>query len=89
MILVSVRDYDSADAGGIGLEIADVRQNHVDAVHILVREAHAAVNDDYIAAELKCSHVLSYLAKSAQRNDLQFRYHLFFNFSNLSRIYRG
>ena len=89
MILVSVRDYDSADAGGIGLEIADVRQNHVNAVHILVRKAHAAVNDDYIAAELKDSHVLSYLAKSAQRNDLQFRYHLFFNFSNLSRIYRG
>ena len=89
MILMSVRDYDSADAGGVGLEIADVRQNHVDAVHILVREAHAAVNDDNIAAELKGSHVLSYLAKSAQRNDLQFRYHLFFNFSNLSRIYRG
>ena len=72
VILMPVGDDDAPDFADVGLEIADVRNNHVDAVHILVRETHAAVHHDDVVAVLIGGHVLANLAKTAQRDNLQF-----------------
>ena len=60
----------------VGTQIADVRQNNVDAVHILVGKTHAAVHHNNVAAKLIGRHVLADLAKSSQGYNFQFRYHI-------------
>lgn len=77
MVLMPVREYHAADSVRVGSEIAYVGQDYVDAVHIFIREAHAAVNDDYIAAALERRHILADLAEAAQRDYFQFRYHIY------------
>ena len=70
MILMSVSDNYASDLLGICLEVGNVGDDDVDAVHILVREAEAAVYNDYICAEFDGSHVLADLTETAKRDDL-------------------
>ena len=42
-----------------------VGDDHVDAVHLAVREHQAAVHDDHIAAALIDGHVLAHFAQAA------------------------
>ena len=68
VVLVAVGEDDAPHAALVGLEIADIGEDAVDAVHILVREAHPAVDHDDIAAELIGGHVLADLAETAERD---------------------
>ena len=72
MVLVAVREDQPAYLLGIGLKVGDIRQDDVDTVHILIREAHAGINDDYIAAAFIGCHILAYFAQTAERDNFQF-----------------
>ena len=72
MVLMSMGQDDTAHALRIGLEVADIGKHDVDTVHILVRKAHAAVNDNDVASELIGRHILAYFAKPPKGNDFQF-----------------
>ena len=76
VVLVTVGDEQTPDAGAVFDEVAHVGDNEVDAVHIVPGEGHAAVHHDDLAAELIGGHVLSDLVEAAQRNDFQFFCHM-------------
>ena len=75
VVLVSVGDEDAPDLALVLDEIAHVGDDHVDAVHIVIREAHAAVHHDDVAAVLIDRQVLPDLIQSAQGNNFQFFCH--------------
>ena len=62
MVLVPVREDDGADAVGAVLEVAEVRQDEIDAEVLVAREGKPGVDDDDVLAELEDGHVLSHLA---------------------------
>ena len=64
MILVAVREDDGVDAAVA--EVADVRQDEVDAEVLVAREGEARVDDDDLVAVLVDGHVLADLAEAAQ-----------------------
>jgi hypothetical protein len=69
VVLVSVRQHDRADAPAH--EVADVRQEQIDAQMLVAREGKTRVHDQDLVAELVHGHVLSDLAEAAERNDPQ------------------
>ena len=75
VVLVSVRDDHAADAVFVGLQVADVRDDHVNAVEVLIRKAHAAVDKEHILAILVNGEVLADLTEPAERDDFQFGCH--------------
>ena len=75
MVLVSMGDKDTPDLALIFNKIADIGNDHVDTVHVIVREAHAAVHDNNVVAILVNSQVLTDLIETAQRNNFQFFSH--------------
>ena len=72
MVLVSVGDEQSPDAVLVLDEVRHIGDHQVNAVHILVGEAHAAVDDDDLAAVLIDGHVLADLVEAAKRDDFHF-----------------
>ena len=72
MVLVSVGDEQSPDAVLVLDEVRHIGDHQVNAVHILVGEAHAAVDDDDLAAVLIDGHVLADLVEPSQGDDLHF-----------------
>jgi len=72
MVLVAVREDKPAYLLGIGFKVGDIRKDDVDTVHVLIRKAHACVNDDYIAAAFIGCHILAYFAQTAERDNFQF-----------------
>ena len=48
----------------------EVRDDHVHAVHVAVREHKAAVHDDHVAVALVHGHVLAHFAQTTQRVDV-------------------
>ena len=54
-----------------------VRDDAVDAVHVVAGEGHAAVHHDDLAAVLIGGHVLADLVETAQGDDFQFFCHIF------------
>ena len=75
MVLMPVRDDHAADAVFVCLQIADVRDDHVDAIEVLIRKAHAAVDKEHVFAILIDGEVLADLTEPAERDDFQFRCH--------------
>ena len=75
VVLVAVGDEDAPDLALVLDEVAHIGDDHVDAVHVVVREAHAAVHHDDVVAVLIDGHVLADLVQAAQRNDFQFFCH--------------
>ena len=69
VVLVAVGDEDAPDLGLVFDQVAHVGDDHVDAVHIVVGETHAAVHDNDIVAELVYGHVLADLIQTAKRNN--------------------
>ena len=65
MILVAVGEKNSSDFLPILHQVADVRNDHVDAIHIVVREAHAAVHYDQVVAVLEHGHIFPDLVQTA------------------------
>ena len=69
MVFVPVREDDAAHTGGVVFQIGDVGQNDINAVHVFIREAHAAIHHDDVVAVLKCRHVFADLTETAERDD--------------------
>ena len=76
MVLVSVGDEDAPDAVLVFQQVGEVRDDHVDAVHIVVGEAHAGIHHDHVAAVFINGHVLADLVETAQGNNFQFFCHM-------------
>ena len=72
VVLVAVGQDQAPDLLRIGLQIGHVRQHDVHAVHVLIREAHAAVHNDNVAAEFIGGHIFPDFSQTAQGDDLQF-----------------
>ena len=75
VVLMSVGDKDAPNLLLVLNEIADIRDDYVDAVHIVVGKAHAAVHHHDVAAVLVNREVLADLVEAAKRNDFQFFSH--------------
>ena len=72
MVLVAVGDEKAADAVPVFYQIRHIGNHQVDAVHVPVGEAHAAVHHDDLAAVLIDGHVLADLVQTAKGNDFHF-----------------
>ena len=74
VVLVAVGDEEAAELLLVFRKIGDVRNDKVHAVHVVLGEAEAAVDDDHVLAVFQHGHVLADLIQTAERNDLQFFY---------------
>ena len=74
MVLVAVGDEDAADAVPVALQIRHVRDDQVNAQHVLLGEDGAAVHDENIVRIFDDVDVLADLLHAAQGNDLQFSF---------------
>ena len=70
VILVTVRQHDAFDTVAVFQQIRDVRNDEVDAEHVLRREHQSRVDDEDVAAEAQHRHVLADFPESAQGDDL-------------------
>ena len=75
VVLVPVGEEDAPDLVLVLDEIGEVGDDHVDAVHVVVGEAHAHVHHDDVPAVLVDGEVLADLVEAAQGNDFQFFCH--------------
>jgi hypothetical protein len=71
VVLVAVREDDTANKRAVLDEIADVGDDDVDAEELLFREHEARVDDHYVVTETESKAVHAELAQSAERDDLQ------------------
>jgi hypothetical protein len=69
MVLVRMRQHDRAYR--LVVEVAEVRQDHVDAEVLVARERHAGVDDDALVAQFEHRHVLAHLAEPAEGDHAQ------------------
>ena len=69
MVLMAVRDHDTAQLVAILLHIREIRQYKVDAEHIFIWKGHAAVDDEHIVHAFVNSDVLADLQQTTERND--------------------
>ena len=70
VVLVTVGDEQALDAVLVLHHKGKVRDHHVHAVHLAVREHQTAVHDNHIAVALVDGHVLADFAQTAQRVDM-------------------
>ena len=70
VVLVAVGDEQALDLILVLHHEGEVRDDHVHAVHVAVREDQTAVHDDHIAVALVNGHVLAHFAQAAQRVDV-------------------
>jgi hypothetical protein len=72
VVLVTVREDDAADLGAVLDEVGDIRDDDVDAEEFFFGEHEAGVNHDDVVAVVEREAVHAELAKSAERDYLQF-----------------
>ena len=77
VVLVSVRKEKSAYPVCVFLKIGGIRDNEIDAEHILVREPETAVYHDYIVFVFDDREVLSDLVETSEHHYLEFSELLF------------
>ncbi len=70
VVLVAVGDEQTLDFILVLHHKGEVRDDHIHAEHLAVREHQAAVHDDHIAVALVDGHVLADFAQTAQRVDM-------------------
>ena len=75
VVLVPVGKEDAPDAVLVFDEVGKVGDYHVDAVHIVIGEAHTHIHQDHVAAILIHRQVFPDLVESAQGHDFQFFSH--------------
>ena len=75
VVLVAVGDKQAADTLGIFHQIRHIRDDHVDAVHVVAGKGHAAVHHDDVAAVFVNGQVLADLIETAKGYDLDFFCH--------------
>ncbi len=78
VVLVAVGDEDAPDLALVLDQIAHIRDDHVDAVHIVIREPHSAVHDHDVVPVLVDGQVFPDFIQTAQRYDFQFFCHISF-----------
>ena len=76
MVFMPVRDDHAADTVFIRLQVADIRDDQIHTIEVLIRKAHAAVDKEHILAVLIDGEVLADLTKPAKRDDFQFGCHV-------------
>ena len=67
VVLVAVGDEEAAELLLVFRKIGDVRNDKVHAVHVVLGEAEAAVDDDHVLAVFQHGHVLADLIQTAER----------------------
>ena len=72
MVFVAVGDEEAPELLLVGHEIGKVGDHQIHAVHVLLREAYAAVDDDHILAVFQHGAVLADLIQTAKRDNFQF-----------------
>src|SRR5260370_38901475 len=72
MILVSMRKNKATHHGGVLLEIAKVGSDNVHAKKFGIRKHHSGIDNNNVVAVAKGHRIHSELAKSAERDDLEF-----------------
>ena len=75
VVLMAVGDEDGPDAVPVLDQVGEVGNDHVNAIHVVIREAHAHVHQDNVVAVLIDGEVLADLVETAERNDFQFFCH--------------
>ena len=70
VVLVPMGDKHPPELLGICNDIGKIGNHQVNAVHILVRKANAAIDDNHILAILQHGHVLANLIQTAKRDNL-------------------
>ena len=70
VVLVAVGDEQTLDLILVLHHKGEVRDDHIHAEHLAVREHQTAVHDDHIAVALVDGHVLADFAQTAQRVDM-------------------
>ena len=70
MVLVAVCQKHAADLFLILNQIRHVRDDKVDAVHVVLGESEAAVDDNDILAVFENGHIFANLIESPKGNDL-------------------
>ena len=65
MVLVPVSQNNSDDVVETVSNVTKIRQDHVDARLVFLREEHANVDDQQLAVDFEYGHVATYLADSA------------------------
>ena len=69
MILVTVREDDRPDLVGVLAQVAEVREDEVDAEVLVPREGEPGIDDDDRAVALVDGHVLPDLAEAPEGDD--------------------
>lgn len=75
MVLMSVGDHIAAQLVQVALEVRCIRNDQVNAQHVVIRKGNAAVDNYDVIAVLDHRHVLTDLVQTAERYDLQFFLH--------------
>ena len=70
VVLVAMGNEQALDLILVLHHEGEVRDDHVHAVHVAVREDQTAVHDDHVAVALVDGHVLAHFAQAAQRIDV-------------------
>ena len=73
MVLMTVGDHQAFDLLSVGYQVTEIRNYHVDPEHLVIGEAHPAVDDHYLIVVFQEGHVLSYLVETSYGNDLKGR----------------
>jgi len=71
VVLVGVRDEECPHVRPALREVGDIGHDEIDAVHLLVGEHEAAIDDDDVVAVLEHVHVLADLPHPTEGNDAQ------------------
>lgn len=71
MVLMAVGDDHADDLGGILDQIAEVRNDHVDAVHFLLGKGHTAVDHQNLILVFQNGQILADFIEATDGNDLQ------------------
>ena len=71
MVLVAVGDHNAAKLMLVLEDIGVVRQDKVDAGHVVIGEHEASIDEDHVVPVLEGGHVLADTIKATQRDDLQ------------------
>ena len=75
VVLVAMGDKNGPDAVPVLDEVGEVGDDHVYAVHVVVREAHAHVHHNDVVSVLVDGEVLADLVEAAKRDNFQFFCH--------------
>ena len=95
MVFVTMRNDDSPHLIPVFNQIAHIRDDEVNAKHIVVRERQSGVNYDDVISVLDYGHILADFAQAAQWNDhqlfflSQFFYLLYYEILSVLTVYIG